>query len=129
MNFYPPDEEIYKVLQASGILAENDVGTGVDLEGASIRRLELGVAIGASKDHLLGLDLVAYVEGPRLGVTQYRDVAGQGDHFGCVVGKFGEDDLGRADAGVYEHQQRAEPHASAYGAPDDDATSLHKVNE
>ena len=65
VDFHAADQQIQELAQIPGILTENNVGTGIDLENAAIGNLELGITVWAGDNDLLGLDLIANIERPR----------------------------------------------------------------
>src|SRR3984957_21093031 len=107
-------------MQTTGIFPENNIRAGINLESTSIRGFKLGVSVGAGENNLLGLDQVADIEGPRLGITQHRNLSGHGENLGCGSLRHGEK-LGRADLYGGGYQQPANQPV--------DATQPHKVNE
>src|ERR1700733_12160179 len=120
MYFNATDEKIEKIAQTSGIFAENNLRTGIYLKSASVGRLKLRVAVGASEDDLLSLDRVAYVEGPFFRAAQGRNIPGHFDDFRGGVLRYGKQ-LGKTcRRGSYTKQR--EDHAVG-------TTQPHKVNE
>ena len=81
---------------------------------------KLRVAVGTGEDDLLGLDRVADVQGPWLGVAQDRNLPRSCDDFGGGVLRYGEQ-LGQAGRrGGYNKQRANHPVGT---------TQPHKVNE
>ena len=70
MHFDAAYKKIQKIAQTAGIFSKNDVGTGINLKGAAIRRLKLRVAVRAGEDNLLGLDQIADIQRDQKGTEQ-----------------------------------------------------------
>ena len=91
--FHPTDEQIQKIAQVAGVLAEDNVRIRINLKEASIGNLELRVTVCTGDDDLLDLDLVANVQGPRLAVPQNGNLSIQRYNVGSGI-TGGEEQLG-----------------------------------
>ncbi len=75
--FDPSNQNVQKIAPVSRVLPEDHIRVWINIKSASVGNLELSEAVRPSDNDLAGLDFIADIEGPRLGIFQRRHLPGQ----------------------------------------------------